>query len=276
MHARALRTRPARAPANTTDHDTPPPRAAPAATCGNADKTRRSPRAHTTAAANPATTAPAPRAATTHAHAGSPSRRDQRRTRELPRPRLHTRDTAIVARHQIPSRLLAGSCAAPLPARSIFTAQNLNSGILPTGSISSIVRRFADASRKWNGMKHVPGVSRCDEPRLQLDRPAAARRRARTSPPCDRPSRAASSGLQVHVGLGLDRVQRERAARHRARVPVLEQAAGVEHERVLLVGQLLRRQPLGRHEVRLAVRRSRSARRTAPRCRRSAPGRGSG
>jgi hypothetical protein len=38
----------------------------------------------------------------------------------------------------------------------------LNSGIFPTGSISSIVSRLAAASRKWKGMKQLPGVSRCE------------------------------------------------------------------------------------------------------------------
>jgi hypothetical protein len=45
---------------------------------------------------------------------------------------------------------------------SMLTAQNLYSGILPTGSISSIVSRFAAASLKWNGMKQLPRCSRCE------------------------------------------------------------------------------------------------------------------
>ena len=53
------------------------------------------------------------------------------------------------------------------------TAQNLNSGILPTGSISSIVSRFAAASRKWNGMKQFPGGLAVGHPRCQHDRPPA-------------------------------------------------------------------------------------------------------
>src|SRR4051794_29371323 len=59
--------------------------------------------------------------------------------------------------------------------------------------------------------------------------------------------------VHVDVRLGLDRVERVRAARHRAGVPVFEQAARVEDERVLVGRELLRRQPLGAHEVRLAV-----------------------
>ena len=69
-------------------------------------------------------------------------RGDQRRAGELARARLDAGDAAVVH------------------TRSTRTAQNLNSGIFPTGSISSIVSRFAAASRKWNGMKHEPGVSR--------------------------------------------------------------------------------------------------------------------
>src|SRR5215207_4017646 len=53
-------------------------------------------------------------------------------------------------------RHAAGSAATG----STRTAQNLNSGIFPCGSISSIVSTLAAASRKWNGMKQVPGVSR--------------------------------------------------------------------------------------------------------------------
>ena len=143
------------------------------------------------------------------------------------------------------------SCSDAPPARSILTAQNLNSGILPVGSISSIVRRLAAASRKWNGMKHVPGVSRCDSrargsivPRREL---------TRTKSPSADAHLLGVVGVHEDVRLGLDRVERERAARHRARVPVLQQPARVEDERVLVRRQLLRRQPLRRHEVREAV-----------------------
>ena len=44
-------------------------------------------------------------------------------------------------------------------ARVTFTAQNLNSGILPNGSSCSVVRLLAAASRKWNGTKTQPGSS---------------------------------------------------------------------------------------------------------------------
>ena len=40
------------------------------------------------------------------------------------------------------------------------TAQNLNSGILPSGSSSSRVSRLAAASRKWKGTKTEPRFSR--------------------------------------------------------------------------------------------------------------------
>jgi hypothetical protein len=67
------------------------------------------------------------------------------------------------------------------PAASIRIAQNLNSGILPVGSISSIVSRFAAASRKWNGMKQFPGASRWDtrvastiDPRREVTRTLAS------------------------------------------------------------------------------------------------------
>ena len=85
-------------------------------------------------------------------------RRDQARAGEAARACLGARR----ARHQ---------------ARSTRTAQNLYSGILPVGSISSIVSTFAAASRKWNGMKQLPRVSRCEirvfssiEPRRDVTR----------------------------------------------------------------------------------------------------------
>ena len=53
------------------------------------------------------------------------------------------------------------------------TAQNLNSGIFPTGSISSIVSRFAAASLKWNGMKQLPRRLPVRHLHRELDRAAA-------------------------------------------------------------------------------------------------------
>src|SRR5262249_49769713 len=49
--------------------------------------------------------------------------------------------------------------AAGSPQASSRTAQNLNWGILPYGSSSSMVSTLAAASRKWNGMKTLPGVT---------------------------------------------------------------------------------------------------------------------
>ena len=70
------------------------------------------------------------------------------------------------------ARTRAGAHAAA-PSGSMRTAQNLNSGILPEGSISSMVSRLAAASRKWNGMKQLPRASRCGHLDVQLDLPAA-------------------------------------------------------------------------------------------------------
>src|SRR5215213_5692805 len=79
-------------------------------------------------------------------------------------------------------------------AGSTRTAQNLNSGIFPSGSISSIVSTFAAASRKWNGTKHVPGVSRCDTRALSSIEPR--RLVIRTKSPLPTPISAASSGFR--------------------------------------------------------------------------------
>ena len=60
---------------------------------------------------------------------------------------------------------------------STFTAQILNSGVFPTGSNSEWVNRLAAVSKKWKGMKTLPGMERsvtCAvisiEPRLEETR----------------------------------------------------------------------------------------------------------
>ena len=83
---------------------------------------------------------------------------------------------------------------------SIRTAQNLNSGIFPNGSISSIVSRFAAASRKWNGMKQLPLASRCETFASSSMMPRRELTRARS--PSSRPSSAASSGWMNTSALG--------------------------------------------------------------------------
>ena len=130
-------------------------------------------------------------------------RRDQRRAGELPGARLDAGNAAVALGHQ-PAPCSAcpesGSSIGSRSVVSIFTAQNLNSGILPNGSISSIVSRFAAASRKWNGMKHEPGVSRCEtfaansiEPRREL---------TRTKSPSAMPMRSASASETNTIAVG--------------------------------------------------------------------------
>ena len=91
-------------------------------------------------------------------------RRDQARAGELARASLDARRPGLGSGHHLSWVWGAASRAAPASsapvAGSIRTAQNLNSGILPNGSISSIVSRLAAASRKWNGMKQLPRLSR--------------------------------------------------------------------------------------------------------------------
>ena len=164
-------------------------------------------------------------------------RRDQARPGEPAVARLGTGRAAASA----------GPSVTPADAGSSATAQNLNSGILPTGSISSMVSRFAAASRKWNGMNTLPRRLARRHPHVQLD--LAAPRPDPGHAAVDQPERARVVGVQVDLGARRDGVQGERPPRHRAGVPVLEQPAGVEHERVLVVRQLLGRQPLGGHQV---------------------------
>ena len=91
-------------------------------------------------------------------------RRDQARAGELACARLDTRHPGLGPCHQRPrawgAASRAGRASSVPAAGSIRTAQNLNSGILPSGSISSVVSRLAAASRKWNGMKQLPRPSR--------------------------------------------------------------------------------------------------------------------
>src|SRR3954463_14082581 len=108
-------------------------------------------------------------------------------------------------------------------------------------------RRLAEVERHEARPRRVA----VRQPRARLDRPAP-----RADPDevaVGDAHRLRVARVHVDVRLGLDRVERERAPRHRARVPVLEQAARVEDERVLLARQLLGRQPLRADEVRLAV-----------------------
>src|SRR5215469_12330636 len=131
-------------------------------------------------------------------------RRDQAGAGELARPRLDPRHPRPGLRHHrlpVCGVAAAGSASLASGAASIRTAQNLNSGILPQGSISSIVSRFAAASRKWNGMKQLPRASRCETrtassivPRRELTLAIS---------PSARPSSAASSGFTYTSARGL-------------------------------------------------------------------------
>ncbi len=206
--------------------------------------------------------------------------RDQAGARELPGARLgsriarlHAQPRAAVAvaarrrdvrRHrQAPSRVVVGSCRAALPARSIRTAQNLNSGIFPIGLVDreEVRGRLAEMERHEARARRVA----VRQARAGLDRPAPGADADEVA--VADPHRLCVARVQEDVRLGLDRVQRERAPRHRAGVPVLEQPAGVEDERELPDGSSLaaatRPAPGARGR-----RRCRSARRTAPPCRR--------
>ena len=154
----------------------------PAAWSGSAGRTRSAPRSRTAAGAPRGTAPPVPRGAASppvpgwRAGPGSGSARGT--SRPAPRRRAPRGATS-----GIDGFIRAGS---------IRTAQNLNSGILPTGSISSMVSRLAAASRKWNGMKQLPRASRCET--LTSSSMAPRRELTRARSPSARPSSAASAG----------------------------------------------------------------------------------
>ena len=70
-----------------------------------------------------------------------------------------------------------------------------------------------------------------------------------TSSPAPMPSRAQLLGRHARDGLGLELVEHPRAAGHRAGVPVLELAAGDEHQRIFGVHRLVRWQRQRRREA---------------------------
>src|SRR3954454_11086328 len=108
-------------------------------------------------------------------------------------------------------------------------------------------RRLAEVERHEARARRVA----VGQPRARLDRAAPGAQADEVA--VGDAHRLRVVGVHVDVRLGLDGVERVRAPRHRAGVPVLEQAARVEDEWVLLGRQLLGRHPLGAHEVGLAV-----------------------
>ena len=170
-------------------------RPASAARCGSADRTRSAPRSRTAAAGRRGPAPPVPRAAASRAAPGSRSAPGSGSARGTCPPAPRRQAPGLGLRHHrspvrawLPTR---GTLPRPprRPARSIRTAQNLNSGILPNGSISSIVSRLAAASRKWNGMKQLPRASRCETrtsstivPRRELTRAMLAVGQAKLRP----------------------------------------------------------------------------------------------
>src|SRR3954449_1685378 len=108
-------------------------------------------------------------------------------------------------------------------------------------------RRLAEVERHEARARRVA----VGQPRARLDRAAPGAQADEVA--VGDAHRLRAVGARTGGRLGLDGVERVRAPRHRAGVPVLEQAARVEDEWVLLGRQLLGRHPLGAHEVGLAV-----------------------
>ena len=181
-------------------------------------------------------------------------RRDQRWAGELAGAGLDARDAAVALAHQPApwsaceeSGKRVGLAAGRLDAhRAELELRDLPERV-DLVDREQVRRRLAEVERD----EARPGRLAMRDLRGELDR-SAARGDAHEVAVGDAHAGGVRLGDEDHRG-GLDGVERERSPRHRAGVPVLEQAARVEHERVLLVRQLLRRHPLGGHEVRLAV-----------------------
>ena len=56
-------------------------------------------------------------------------------------------------------------------------------------------------------------------------------------------------GMQTCRGTGFERVENQRAARHRTRVPMFELAAGNQDKRILVIGDLGGRENIGRYDA---------------------------
>ena len=126
------------------------------------------------------------------------------------------------------------------------TAHTLNSGWKESGSTASLVtaltlRYSPNRSFQWNGAKQLPGRTRS-----RHDARAVRRGRAGRRPPPGRrrrsPSPAASSRVDLDERAGVELVELGDLAGLGQRVPLVLQPAGVEDERVGVVGQLGGRQ----------------------------------
>ena len=176
-------------------------------------------------------------------------RRDQARAGELARPGLDAGHALAGCRHYRPSCPLAAGGRGGLggpggldPHRAELEFGDLADRVDRVGG-QQVGRRLAEVERD----EAVAALLAVRDADREHDGPAA---RAHPGHLAIGDAQAGGVGrVQVHLGQRRDGVQCVRPAGHRAGVPVLQQPAGVEHERVILARQLLGRQPLGRHQV---------------------------
>ncbi len=248
--ARCAGRRPA---ASRTDRGRRAARPAPAARCGSAGRTRSAPRSHTAAGARPGPAPRVPRAAASRAAPGWPAAPGSGWGRGTCPPGLDTRTRARAVAISGPG--LVHALGRPglrgIGAASIRDRAELELGDLPDRvdlvDRQQVGRCLAEVERD----EAVARASRCE---TRVASSIVPRRELTwTISPSARPSSAASSGCRYTSAPG-----RIASSAYDRRViePVCQcsqQPAGVEHERVLVVGQLLGRQPLGRHEMGKAV-----------------------
>ena len=132
------------------------------------------------------------------------------------------------------------------------TAQYLNSGILPNGIERRVGQQVGRRLVVGEGHEHRAVRRAVVAPHVDRDLAAARRARVITSPGC-RPSARRSRRFIEAVAIGSSASSTRGAARHAAGVPVLELAAGDQHEGVLGIGPLVGRDDVGRHQLHAAV-----------------------
>src|SRR5262249_47745355 len=131
------------------------------------------------------------------------------------------------------------------------TAQNLNSGILPNGARASLVKTLAAASLKWKGVKKPPRMTASLAP--AGGREGARRRRTVPSPPARQPRPRRVLGMHFDKRSRLQGIENLGPPRHRARVPMLQEPPGIQHEGEFVVGQLVGRRVFARNEFAAAA-----------------------
>src|SRR5262249_51336506 len=141
------------------------------------------------------------------------------------------------------------------------TAQNLNSGILPNGARAALVKTLAAASLEWEGVKTLArmtaalaggggrgwGASGGGEPDGAGPRAPRHFAAVRQSQPRQ------VLGMHFDKRSRLQGIENLGPPRHRARVPMLQEPPGIQHEGEFVVGQLVGRRVFARNEFAAAA-----------------------